>query len=48
MRLTQAQVEQYDCDGCIVFPELFAPHEIAAMRRELERIQAIGTRASSR
>ncbi len=43
MRLTQAQVEQYDRDGYIVFPELFAPHEIAAMRRELGRIQAIDT-----
>ncbi len=43
MRLTQSQVEQYDRDGYIVFPELFTPHEVAAMKGELARIQAVDT-----
>jgi ectoine hydroxylase len=43
MRLTQAQIDAYDRDGFLVLDGLFSSDEVAAMRAELERIQAIDT-----
>lgn len=43
MRLTTTQIEQYDRDGFLIFPGLFTPDEVAAMRRDLARVQGIDT-----
>jgi ectoine hydroxylase len=43
MRLTQAQLDQYERDGFLIFPELFSSREVAAMKDELRRIQGIET-----
>ena len=43
MRLTQTQIEAYDRDGYVVLDGLFTPPEVAAMKADLERIQAIDT-----
>src|SRR5690349_2967115 len=41
MKLTQAQRDQYDRDGFLVFPDLFSPEEVAILRREVARVSAI-------
>jgi ectoine hydroxylase len=43
MRFTQAQLDQYERDGFLIFPELFSSREVAAMKDELRRIQGIET-----
>lgn len=43
MQLTQSQRDQYERDGFLVFPGLFSPPEIAAMKGELARVQGIDT-----
>ncbi len=43
MTLTQAEREQYDRDGFLVLPGAFSPQEVAAMKADLGRIQAIDT-----
>src|SRR5258708_763937 len=41
MRMTDAQVAQYQRDGFIIFPALFSKAEIAALRAETARLSAI-------
>ena len=43
MKLTPEQIAAYDRDGFLIFEGLFSPDEVAAMKRELERIQQIDT-----
>ena len=43
MKLTQKQIEQYDRDGYLHFPEFFALAEVAALRREVARVAMIDT-----
>ncbi len=43
MKLTPEQIAAYDRDGFLIFDGLFSPEEVAAMKRELERIQQIDT-----
>lgn len=43
MKLTPEQVARYDRDGFLIFEGLFTPEEVAAMKRELERIRTIDT-----
>ncbi|MFI4987488.1 MAG: phytanoyl-CoA dioxygenase family protein [Alphaproteobacteria bacterium] len=45
MRLTQAQLAQYECDGFLVFPGLFSPEEVAILRREAARVAMVETDA---
>ncbi|MEZ5853131.1 MAG: phytanoyl-CoA dioxygenase family protein [Hyphomicrobiaceae bacterium] len=41
MRLSAQQIAQYDRDGYLHFPEFFSAAEVAAMRREVERVSHI-------
>ncbi|MBV8169753.1 MAG: phytanoyl-CoA dioxygenase family protein [Alphaproteobacteria bacterium] len=41
MKLTQAQRDQYDRDGFLIFPDLFSAEEVAILRREVARVSAI-------
>jgi ectoine hydroxylase len=41
MRMTAAQLAQYQRDGFILFPALFSPAEIAVLRAETERLSAV-------
>ena len=41
MRLTQEQIDRYDRDGFLVFPDLFSPAEVAALRAEVDRVSRI-------
>ena len=41
MKLTQKQIEQYDRDGYLHFPEFFSAAEVEAMRREVDRVSRI-------
>lgn len=41
MKLTQQQIDQYDRDGYLHFPEFFSEAEVAAMRREVGRVSRI-------
>lgn len=41
MELTAQQVEQFDRDGFLVFPDLFARPEVAVLRREVARLSQI-------
>jgi len=41
MKLSQAQVAQYQRDGFLVFPELFGRDEVEALRREVSRVALI-------
>lgn len=41
MELTAQQVEQFDRDGFIVFPDLFSRPEIAVLRREVARLSQV-------
>lgn len=43
MRLTHQQVEAYNRDGFLILADLFSAAEVAAMRAELGRVQAIDT-----
>lgn len=43
MKLTPAQIAQYDRDGYLHFPEFFSTTEVEAMRREVARVAAIET-----
>ncbi len=43
MELNQAQRTQYERDGFLIMPGLFAPDEVAAMKADLRRIQTIDT-----
>ena len=43
MKLTQKQIEQYDRDGYLHFPEFFSAAEVAAMRQEVDRVSRIET-----
>ena len=46
MQLSATQIEQYDRDGFLIFPGLFTPAEVAAMKRDLQRVQGIDTAAA--
>lgn len=37
--LTQEQIEQFDRDGFLIFPDLFSPDEVEATRSEIRRLQ---------
>ena len=41
MELTAEQVVQYERDGFLIFPELFAAKEVAVLRSEVERVSRI-------
>ena len=41
MKLTAHQLEQFDRDGYVFFPELFSPSEVAVLTAELPRIFAL-------
>lgn len=41
MRMTEAQLEQYRRDGFVIFPSLFSPAEIAALRAETARLSTV-------
>src|SRR4029077_13111932 len=41
MRMTEAQLAQYQRDGFIIFPSLFTKSEIAALRAETARLSAV-------
>ncbi len=43
MKLTPAQIEQYDRDGYLHFPEFFSAAEVAVLRREVARVAEIET-----
>ena len=40
MKLTDAQIRQFDDDGFVIFPGLFSEHEVSLMREELPRLFA--------
>ena len=41
MRLTTQQLEQYERDGILVFPDLFSEAEVAILRREVDRLKGV-------
>ena len=41
MELTPAQLAQYERDGFLIFPDLFAQSEIAVLRQEVARLSRI-------
>ena len=41
MKLSSAQVEQFDRDGFLVFPDLFSRNEVAVLRREVARLSQV-------
>ena len=41
MQLTQQQLDDYERDGILVFPELFSAAEMAILRREVERLKDV-------
>ena len=41
MQLTKEQIDRYDRDGFLVFPELFSPAEVAALRAEVDRVSRL-------
>ena len=43
MELSNAQQAQFEHDGFLIFPELFAPAEIAVLRQEVARLSRINT-----
>lgn len=43
MQLSRAQLDAYDRDGYLMLPGLLAPHEVAAMKAELQRLQGVDT-----
>src|SRR5919197_1541746 len=40
MKLTQAQLAQFECDGYLYFPSLFSPDEIKVLNDEVPRLYA--------
>lgn len=43
MKLSDKQIEQYDRDGFLHFPEFFSKDEVATLRREVDRVSRIET-----
>ena len=43
MELTQAQLAQFERDGFLIFPDLFAPSEVAVLRQEVGRLSQLNT-----
>jgi ectoine hydroxylase len=43
MKLSDKQIEQYDRDGFLHFPEFFSKDEVANLRREVDRVSRIET-----
>lgn len=43
MELTPAQLVQYECDGFLIFPDLFTSAEIAVLRQEVARLAKLDT-----
>src|SRR5258706_4749678 len=41
MKLSQSQLDQYQRDGFLIFPELFGADEVAILRREVDRLTRI-------
>src|SRR5688572_16790970 len=41
MELSAQQLEQFDRDGFLVFPDLFARNEVAVLRREVARLSQV-------
>jgi ectoine hydroxylase len=41
MKLTRAQIEQYERDGFLIFPELFTRDEVDILRREAARVAEV-------
>ena len=41
MALTPEQIDQYDRDGFLIFPELFSSEEVAVLRREVDRVSKL-------
>lgn len=41
MELTPRQLEQFDRDGFLVFPNLFSPSEVAVLRQEVGRLSRV-------
>jgi ectoine hydroxylase len=41
MQLTPQQLEQFDRDGYLVFPELFSRDEVARLRRDVARLSSV-------
>src|SRR4030095_1927879 len=41
MELRAEQLEQFDRDGFLVFPDLFARNEVAVLRREVARLSQV-------
>jgi ectoine hydroxylase len=41
MKLSPAQIEQYNRDGFLVFPELFSRDEVAVLKREADRVARV-------
>ena len=41
MKLSPQQLEQFDRDGFLVFPDLFARNEVAVLRREVARLSQV-------
>lgn len=49
MELNAQQLEQFDRDGFLVFPDLFSRNEVAVLRREVARLsQGRGRRGGAR
>ena len=41
MELTASQIEQFDRDGFLIFPDLFERNEVAVLRREVARLSQV-------
>jgi len=41
MQLSPQQLEQYDRDGILLFPNLFSEAEVAVLRRDVERLKGV-------
>ena len=41
MKLTAPQIDAFDRDGFLIFPDLIAPEEVALLKRELARVSAV-------
>ena len=41
MELSARQLEQFDRDGFLVFPDLFSRNEVAVLRREVARLSQV-------
>ena len=51
MALTPEQIDQYDRDGFLIFPDLFSSEEVAVLRREVRQarhhVREIGVAAAA-